>query len=471
MKPLHLGAAIALALVLSACGSDKVAGGSGSETTNTIQARVVDEAGVAQVGARVYVRTPTDTATGTPRISDASGTVTLDVTRPDEDAFWIEAQARDGRSVLRVSRLDQTQSLRLVVAPPGDLHLEGLAPGTSVGLPGLGRHGLADASGSIRFRGVPQGAVGIRWSDAEAVVPVLTDTVVTLDAARRGDDAPWPADGSLDSVAIRRFLDLGGLAQLPTDSVSKGIEGRRARLDLHGLGLESLPEAVGSLSFLRELDVHDNLLTSLPSSLSRLPRLSVVVASGNPFGTFPASLRGLDSLRILALDSTRLSTVPHWIAEFANLWVLDLGHNRLDSLPARLPELERLAVLTIPQNRIATLPAGLHRMDSLREIWAETNAVRRLPDSIEFSPNLKTLQLDNNPLDSLPSRLGDLATLRDLRLGSTSLKSLPVSLNQLVLDRLDVWNVALCSQDPLLEPWLDSLVGNSWRDTRAASCP
>lgn len=471
MKALNLCAAIALALVLSACGSDKLAGGSGSETTNTIQARVVDDAGVPQVGARVYVRTPSDTATGIPRLTDASGSVTLYVTRPDENASWIEAQALDGRSALRVSQLVKTESLRLVVAPPGDLHLEGLAPGTSVGLPGLGRHGSADAAGSIRFRGVPQGAVRIRWSDAEAVAPVLTDTVVTLDAARRGDDAPWPADGSLDSVAIRRFLDLAGLSRVPTDSVSKGIKGRRARLDLRGLGLESLPEAVGSLSFLRELDVHDNFLTSLPSNLSRLPRLSVVVASGNPLGAFPTSLRGLDSLRILALDSTHLSTVPDWIAEFANLWVLDLGHNRLDSLPSRLPELKHLAVLTIPRNRIAALPAGLHRMDSLRELWAETNALRRLPDSIELSPNLKTLQLDNNPLDSLPSLLGDLATLRDLRLGSTSLKTLPVSLNRLVLDRLDLWNVALCSQDPLLEPWLDSLAGNSWRDTRAASCP
>ena len=471
MKALRLGAATVVALVLGACGSDKVAGGSGSETTNTIQARVLDEAGIPQVGARVYVRTPTDTMSASPFLTDASGSVILDVALSGEDASWIEAQAPDGRSVLRVSRLDKRQSLRLVVAPPGDLLLEGLAPGTSVSLPGLGRHGSADAAGSIRFRGVPQGAVRLRWSDAEAVAPVIEDAVVTLDAARRGEDAPWPAGGSLDSVAIRRFLDLAGLARVPTDSVSKGIEGRRARLDLRGLGLERLPEAVGSLSFLRELDVRDNTLTTLPSTLSRLPRLSVVVASNNPLGTFPGSLRGLDSLRILDLDSTRLTSVPDWIAEFANLWVLGLGHNRLDSLPSRLSELKRLAVLTIPRNRIAALPAGLHRMDSLREIWAETNALRRLPDSIEHSASLRALQLDNNPLDSLPSRLGDLATLRDLRLGSTPLRSLPASLNRLGLDRLDLWNVALCAQDPLLEPWLDSLVGTSWRDTRAASCP
>ncbi len=470
MKAPHLGVVVGMALGLCACGSDRVAGGSGSETTNTIQARVVDESGTPQAGARVFVRTPSDTLLGTPRFTDGSGNVTLEIA-PSTDISWIEADALDGRSALRVARINLTESVRLVVAPPGDLHLEGLAPGTSVGLPGLGRRVLADASGSARFRDLPQGAVRIRCSGFEAVTPVIADTAVTLNATRRGEDAPWPVDGSLDSLAIRRFLDIAGLAGIPTDSVSSGIDGRRARLDLHGFGLERLPEAIGSLSFLRELHIQGNRLTTLPSSLARLPRLSVVVASNNPFGIVPAPLEGLDSLRILALDSTRLSVVPAWIADLSRLWVLDLGHNQLDSLPSRLSELRNLAILTIPRNRIAALPEGLHHMDSLREIWAETNALRRLPDSIERSPNLKALQLDNNPLDSLPSRLGDLTTLRDLRLGSTPLRTLPVSLAQLTLDRLDLWNVALCSQDPLLEPWLDSLVGTSWRDTRAASCP
>lgn len=470
MKAPHLGVVVGMALGLCACGSDRAAGGSGSETTNTIQARVVDESGAPQAGARVYVRTPSDTLPGTPRFTDGAGIVTLEIA-PSEDIPWIEANAPDGRTALRVARVSLTESVRLVVAAPGDLHLEGLAPGASVGLPGLGRRVSADASGNARFSGLPRGAVRIRCAAFEAVTPVIADTAVTLDAARRGEDAPWPVDGSLDSLAIRRFLDLAGLAGIPTDSVSSAIDGRRARLDLHGLGLDRLPEAIGSLSFLRELHIQDNRLAALPSSLSRLPRLSVVVASNNPFGTFPASLQGLDSLRILALDSTRLSLVPSWIGDLSRLWVLDLGHNRLDSLPPRLSDLRNLAILTIPRNRIAALPEGLHRMDSLREIWAETNALRRLPDSVERSPSLKTLQLDNNPLDSLPSRLGDLATLRDLRLGSTPLRTLPVSLSLLPLDRLDLWNVALCSQDPSLEPWLDSLVGTSWRDTRTSSCP
>lgn len=470
MKALHLVVAIGLCLGLCACGSDKLAGGSGSETTNTIQARVVDESGAPQAGARVYVRTSSDTLPGTPRFTDGTGNVTLEIA-PSEDPSWIEANAPDGRSALRVASLTLTESVRLVVTAPGDLHLEGLVPGTSVGLPGLGRRVSVDGSGNARFSGLPQGALRIRSAGFDAVAPVLPDAVVALDAARGGEDAPWPVDGSLDSLAIRRFLDIAGLAGIPTDSVSSAIDGRRARLDLHGLGLDHLPEAIGSLSFLRELHIRDNRLAALPPGLSRLPRLSVVLASNNPFGTFPASLEGLDSLRILALDSTRLSLVPSWIGDLSRLWVLDLGHNRLDSLPSRLSELRNLAILTIPRNRIAALPEGLHHMDSLREVWAETNALRRLPDSIGRSPNLKILQLDYNPLDSLPSHLGDLTTLRDLRLGSTPLRALPVSLSRLALERLELWNVALCYQDPSLEPWLDSLVGTSWRETRAASCP
>jgi len=469
MRSLQAGV-LALTLGLGGCGADRAAGGSGSETTNTVRVVVLDPSGRPIAGARVFLRDAEDTTTGGGAPTDGNGVVRLDL--PDSGAsHWLEASADGNLAALRVGPLDAGGTLTLEARPAGNVELRGLPPGARVSLPGLGRSDVADPSGIVRLGGLPTGAVRVRWSLYDGPLPVVGSASIRVDDAADPSTFPWPADGSLDSSAVRRFLELSGLSRVSTDSVGKRIEGRMARLDLSGRGLASLHGSIRSLSFLRELDLSDNRLASLPRGLDRLPRLSFVDLARNPLDSFPSGLAGLDSLRILELDSTGIAAVPEWIADLPSLWYLGLGRNRLEALPARLPELGGLAILAIQRNRLAALPEGVHRMDSLREVWAETNALRRLPDSVFLCPRLRVLQLDNNPLDSLPARLGELPLLRDLRLTGTGLHALPASLAAVPLERLDVWGLALCTQDPVLEPWLDSLAGPDWRATRAASCP
>jgi len=459
-----------ICLVLSGCGSDRAAGGTGSETTNTVRVAVVGKDGRPVAGARLVVRAETDTASsdGAVYLTESDGGVDVPAV---PNGAWLEARVGDSLAAMEVVDAGAGAARRLELEPTSALRVGGLVPGQFVSLPGLGRRVAAGADGVARFFALPSGAARARWIGFDGPVPlpaadtgrlVATDSVVSVD---------WPSDGSLDSLAIRRFLEQAGLGCTSMDTVARSLEGRLAHLDLSGRNLTSLPEAIGSLRFLREIDLGRNHLADLPVSLSNLPRLSLLNLDHNPLVSVPSVLRRLDSLRILDLDSCGLAALPSWIGELGRLWYLGVGENALDSLPSSLSNLGRLSVLAIFQNRIAALPAGMHRLDSLKEIWAETNRLRALPDSFGRILSLRTLQLDNNPLDSLPSDLGSIASLRDLRLTGTPLHALPKSLATLPLERLDVQGLALCAIDPALEPKLDSLAGPDWRSSRLAGCP
>ncbi|MCB9497790.1 MAG: hypothetical protein H6686_12960 [Fibrobacteria bacterium] len=469
MRPSWPHFALILA-VLGGCADDRFVGGSGAETTNTIGVVVVDAEGLPVQGARVNLRDPDDTTSSGGVLSDGAGHASLPVPHPGR-LVWIEAGTRFGTGALSVSRPTRGEVLRLQTRPNGSIVVTGVVPGGQVALPGLGRLGKASDSGVVVFSSVPSGVVRLRSANFDAPVPVSLGREIRIEGLSTEPVVPWPLDGSLDSLAIRRFLDQSGLEGFEVDSVARTLDGRRAHLDFSGLGLDSLSGAIGSLGFLREIDLRENRIAALPASLARLPRLSALFLSRNPMAAFPDVLRGADSLRILAMDSTSLEALPAWVGELGNLWYLGLGWNQLDSLPEGLSRLSRLSSLAIQRNRIVALPEGIHRMDSLSEIWAETNLLRKLPDSLFRARSLKILQVDRNPLDSLPSRLGESPSLVDLRVGTTSLRTLPASLMDLRLERLDVWGTAFCDLPPSMEGWLDSLAGTDWREKRSTSCP
>jgi hypothetical protein len=72
-------------------------------------------------------------------------------------------------------------------------------------------------------------------------------------------------------------------------------------IDLHGLELPYLPEALFQLSKLRLLDLSDNLLTSLPDALLDLKGLQRLNSSGNRLRTLPPFLYSLEHLEGLFL--------------------------------------------------------------------------------------------------------------------------------------------------------------------------
>lgn len=456
---------------LWSCGSDdRLAGGTGSETTNTIQVSVVDAQNRPIANARVMTRAFDDTSTSAPSEvrTDESGLVRLG---ESAQRVWIEVRSGDSAGAFQSISSGTVRSAKVVVSPLSELVVSGLRPGASASLPGLGRRLQAGADGTIRFQGLPPGAARIRCEgfDGPVALPVGAQGKILISGT--SIETIWPADGSMDSLALRRFLDLSGLAQIPTDSVTSSIRGRRARLSLPGMGLAQIHPSLGSLTFLRELLLSGNRLRTLPVGLGSIRELDVLDLKGNPLDSVPSAVRGMDSLRILDLDSCGLDSLPAWIGDLDRIWYLGVGDNRVQTLPPSFEQLRRLGILGLFNNQLRTLPSWFHHLDSLGELWAAGNRLEALPDSFHRLPSLSTLQLDGNPLKSLPDSIGNLGKLRDLRLTGTSLATLPTSLSKLPLVRLDIQGLVLCGIDPALAPKLDSLSGSAWRPPAGTTCP
>jgi internalin A len=58
-------------------------------------------------------------------------------------------------------------------------------------------------------------------------------------------------------------------------------------LDLSGLDLTTLPEAIGQPTQLRTLDLHDNRLTALPEAIGRLTQLRTLNLCDNRLTPYP----------------------------------------------------------------------------------------------------------------------------------------------------------------------------------------
>jgi internalin A len=115
--------------------------------------------------------------------------------------------------------------------------------------------------------------------------------------------------------------------------IQRARKNRETILDLSGLGLTELPEAIAELSHLRVLYLGGNQLTTLPESVTRL-----------------------SDLRSLFIESNKLKSLPESMAQLSQLTVLYLDDNQLTMLPESLQKLTRLKQLYLHRNKALGLP-------------------------------------------------------------------------------------------------------------------
>ena len=133
-----------------------------------------------------------------------------------------------------------------------------------------------------------------------------------------------------------------------------------ANIDLNG----TIPEALGTLSALRELVLRDNDLTGdIPPVLGNLTNLKELKLDGNELaGTIPKVLGNLNNLEILWLSNNNLSgTIPSELGNLGNLQVLFLRNNRLSGeVPQELGKLSKLFSMSIGRNQLTgCIPSSL----------------------------------------------------------------------------------------------------------------
>src|ERR1700722_5509710 len=100
---------------------------------------------------------------------------------------------------------------------------------------------------------------------------------------------PEGTEESGQAEALRRIRDAG---------TNKGV----TTVDLSGLGLNTLPAEIGSLTALQQLNLFNNQLTTLPAEIGSLTALQKLDLYDNQLTTLPAEIGSLTALQQLYLS-------------------------------------------------------------------------------------------------------------------------------------------------------------------------
>lgn len=200
------GLAIVLSGLLAACGDERVAGGGGIETNNTVALRVFDDLGVPVASARVVAR-PSDwipaeggrTAPGFELTTDARGVAAGELA----EGRWTFEARKGGLAILSTRWIDaSTDTANLPLSPMGRLSGRvALSTGESyatVVVAGTDHLVRTDSIGRWSLDSLPPGNLDL----VVAQHPSSRDKIVLSPGA--SDSIPWTG-----SPALRR-LDSGG---------------------------------------------------------------------------------------------------------------------------------------------------------------------------------------------------------------------------------------------------------------------
>ena len=170
-------------------------------------------------------------------------------------------------------------------------------------------------------------------------------------------------------------------------------------LDIRGVKLRELPEAIASLTELQQLYLSNNQLRELPEAIRSLSQLRVLFLSHNKLTELPEAIASLSQLQELNLSNNQLREVPEAIASLTRLRVLYLSNNQLTELPEALASLTQLHDLDLSRNQLRELPEAIASLTELHLLDLSNNQLRELPEAIASLTQLQRLDLKNNPLN------------------------------------------------------------------------
>lgn len=235
--------------------------------------------------------------------------------------------------------------------------------------------------------------------------------MAAADMGRQFQSAKYPG------LASEHFVDLADAE----DRIEFASRTESRVLNLSGLRLTSLPDAIGGLVELNYLDCSLNSLTTLPDSICTTT-LEVLICRHNPLNALPENLGKCDGLK-----------------------KLDCSYDTLAWLPDNIGT--ALEALKCCGNRLTYLPDSIST--DLKKLDCSTNRLTALPDCI--STALEKLDCSGNSLTTLP-------------------ESLPVTISQADFDcRFNEWDPAWISAQGLSpgdDPTIESL--RAWAAKQAA---
>lgn len=183
-----------------------------------------------------------------------------------------------------------------------------------------------------------------------------------------------------------------------------------AVLDLSGMGLNELPEALWQFTELKELRLERNELETLPAEIGRLKELSFLRIYANRLNHLPSEIGDLTRLRVLLLPGNKLSSLPPEFAKLSALEKLDFGYqgiggNLFKTFPREILKLQELKRLDFTSNQLTSLPREIGSLSNLEEFNVSDNQLSVLPEAMQELKKLVRLNLHGNPALGLPAEV------------------------------------------------------------------
>ncbi len=141
-----------------------------------------------------------------------------------------------------------------------------------------------------------------------------------------------------------------GLKSLPDVFNNKLFISRLIHLLLSNNKLESFPNGICQLQYLKSLTLNRNGLTSLSNEICQLQRLEVLDLSDNKLQSLPNGISQLQHLKSLTLIKNCFASFPNEICQLLNLEFLTFSHNELQLLPEEIGRLRKLTFLGLSDN-------------------------------------------------------------------------------------------------------------------------
>ena len=213
------------------------------------------------------------------------------------------------------------------------------------------------------------------------------------------------------------------------------IEGARrtsdTELDLSGLGLTAIPDAIVQLPQLQGLDLGVNQISIIPGSITQLSQLTLLGLDQNQISIIPDAIAQLSQLHTLYLTKNEISIIPDAIAQLSQLQTLDLDENRISFISNSIAQLSQLQTLRLNRNQISIIPDSLAQLSQLQTLDLRGNQISIIPNSIAQLSQLQALYLNENQISIIPDSLAQLSQLQILDLRGNQISIIPDSIAQL----------------------------------------
>merc|ERR1739838_24934 len=165
--------------------------------------------------------------------------------------------------------------------------------------------------------------------------------------------------------------------------------------------LKSLPDAIGSFAFLRNLNLEGNSINKLPDSIGKLKKLETLSISRNPINKLPASIKSCKSLQTLKASNCLFQTFPAEVIHLGKLDAVDFSHNTIRKIPEDISSIT-VVEINLNFNKLTILPEALAKCPRLKVFRFQNNAVmvRNVSPLILSTSGISLLVYEGNKFDA-----------------------------------------------------------------------